>query len=116
MRRILVAFAVVALAVTLGAQTKYKAARTPWGDPDIAGNYTNKYEQGTPFERPRELEGKTLDQIGPAELKQILAARQKNSIERAPFNGGDPEGRIGGPAEFRDNEEILKGSSPWFVT
>jgi hypothetical protein len=97
------------------AQTKYKAPRTAWGDPDIGGNYTNKYEQGTPFERPRELDGKTLDSIGPAELKQILAARQKNSIERAPFNGGDPEGRIGGPAEFRDNEEILKGSSAWFV-
>jgi hypothetical protein len=115
MRRMMVASAVVALAATVGAQTKYKAPRTAWGDPDISGNYTNKYEQGTPFERPRELDGKTLDQITPAELKDILAARQKNSIERAPFNGGDPEGRIGGPAEFRDNSEILKGSTAWFV-
>jgi len=115
MRRILITSAVVMLGVVVGAQSKYKAPRTPWGDPDIAGNYTNKYEQGAPFERPRELEGKTLDQITPAELKDILAARQKNSIERAPFNGGDPEGRIGGPAEFRDNNEILKGSVAWFV-
>src|SRR6478672_6620395 len=108
--------------VTVGAQTPakpagktYKAPRTAWGDPDISGNYTNKYEQGTPFERPRELEGRTLDQITPDELKKILADRQRNSIERAPFNGGDPEGRIGGPAEFRDNNEILKGSVAWFV-
>jgi len=115
MRRIAVAFALFAFAASLAAQTRYKAPRTPWGDPDISGNYTNKYEQGTPFERPRELDGKTLEQITPAELKDILAARQKNSIERAPFNGGDPEGRIGGPAEFRDNNEILKGSVAWFV-
>jgi len=106
---------VTAVAAVAQAPKAYKAPRTPWGDPDISGNYTNKYEQGTPFERPRELEGKTLDQITPADLKTILAARQKNSIERAPFNGGDPEGRIGGPAEFRDNNEILKGSVAWFV-
>ena len=116
MRRILVACAVVAFGAGLGAQAKYRAPRTAWGDPDLHGNYTNKYEQGTPFERPRELDGKTLDQIGPAELKDILLARQKNAIERSPFLGGDPEGRIGGPAEFRDNNEILKGTTPWFVT
>jgi len=97
------------------AKAAYTTQRTAWGDPDIGGTYTNKYEQGTPFERPRELEGKTLADIGPAELQQILKDRQKTSIERAPFNGGDPEGRIGGPAEFRDNNEILKGSTAWFV-
>ena len=97
-----------------GART-YKAPRTAWGDPDISGNYTNKYEQGTPFERPPEFEGRRLEDINAAELSKILKDRQTNSIERAPFNGGDPEGRIGGPAEFRDNNEILKGSSAWFV-
>jgi hypothetical protein len=97
-----------------GAKT-YKAPRTAWGDPDISGNYTNKYEQGTPFERPPELEGKRLEEINAAELAKILKDRQTTSIERAPFNGGDPSGLIGGPAEFRDNNEILKGSSAWFV-
>jgi len=93
----------------------YKAPRTPWGDPDLGGTYTNKYEQGTPFERPRELEGRTRESITDKELADILKARQQNSIERAPFNGGDPEGRIGGPAEFRDNNEITRGSMAWFV-
>jgi hypothetical protein len=93
----------------------YKASRTAWGDPDISGNYTNKYEQGTPFERPKELEGKRLEDINSDELAKILKDRQRNSIERAPFNGGDPSGLIGGPAEFRDNNEILKGTSAWFV-
>ena len=36
----------------------YSAPKTAWGDPDISGNFTNKYEQGTPMERagsePRE--------------------------------------------------------------
>ena len=97
------------------ARKAYVVPRTPWGDPDLQGNYTNKYEQGTPFERPPELEGRRLEDINAAELSKILKDRQTNSIERAPFNGGDPEGRIGGPAEFRDNNEILKGSSAWFV-
>ena len=89
--------------------------RTPWGDPDISGNYTNKYEQGTPFERPQEFDGRKIEDITARELADLLQRRQQNSIERAPFNGGDPEGRIGGPAEFRDNGEITKGSRPWFV-
>ena len=89
--------------------------RTPWGDPDISGNYTNKYEQGTPFERPQEFEGRKIDDVSAKELTDLLQRRQQNSIERAPFNGGDPEGRIGGPAEFRDNNEITKGGRPWFV-
>jgi len=114
-KRLIASIGVACLGVAVGAQTKYKAPRTAWGDPDLHGNYTNKYEQGTPFERPGELDGRTLDQITPAELKDILAARQKNAIERAPFLGGDPTGQIGGPAEFRDLNEITKGNAPWFV-
>jgi hypothetical protein len=29
----------------------WKAPRTPWGDPDLQGNFTNVYENGTPLER-----------------------------------------------------------------
>ena len=29
--------------------------RTPWGDPDLQGTYTNTYENGTPLERPDEM-------------------------------------------------------------
>ena len=31
--------------------------RTSWGDPDLQGNYTNKYEQGTPFESRKSSKG-----------------------------------------------------------
>ena len=37
------------VAGTAAAQT---APRTPWGDPDLQGTYTNKYETSTPLERP----------------------------------------------------------------
>ena len=89
--------------------------RTPWGDPDIQGVFTNKYEQGTPFERPAEFEGRRIEDITGEELAKIVTDRQRVSIERAPFAGGDPEGRLGGPLHWGDRFEITKGSRPWFV-
>src|SRR5262252_7491538 len=41
-------------AARAGAHHVYAPPRTPWGDPDLQGIYTNKYEQNTPFERPAE--------------------------------------------------------------
>jgi hypothetical protein len=53
-RRNSVVCAVVALSVAaLGAQAKYKAPRTPDGQPDLQGYWTNLTY--TPFERPKEL-------------------------------------------------------------
>ena len=34
-------------------------ARTPWGDPDLQGYFTNKDEQGIPMERAPEFAGRT---------------------------------------------------------
>jgi len=99
-----------------GAATAYTPARTPWGDPDIQGNYTNKYEQGTPFERPAELEGKTLADITGKELTALIEKRQQAAIERDRFLSGDPTGTIAGPLEFRDIFEVKKASRAWFVT
>jgi hypothetical protein len=33
-------------------QSRWSPPRTPWGDPDLQGFFTNKDEQGIPFERP----------------------------------------------------------------
>ena len=38
----------------------FTPARTPWGDPDISGIFTNKDEQGVPFERAAEFAGRAL--------------------------------------------------------
>ena len=97
------------------AQGGYVTPKTPWGDPDLQGQYTNKYEAMTPFERPREFEGRRIEDVTAAELAKAVARRQADTLERAKFFGGDPEGRIGNSAEFRDIYEITKGSRPWFV-
>jgi hypothetical protein len=57
---------------------------TPWGEPDLQGYYTNKYEYGTPFERPAEFEGRQLDDVTPAELAAVMKKRQQEAIDRAP--------------------------------
>src|SRR5262245_62070361 len=50
--------------------------RTPWGDPDLQGTYTNLWEVGTPFERPDEFAGRRLDDIKGEELARIRKAIQ----------------------------------------
>ena len=116
-------------AVTLGAQVArpstgtparatrpWTPPRTPWGDPDLQGNYTNKYEYGTPFERPAAFNGRRPEDITQPELDAVVRDRQQDALARAKFFGGDPEGRIGNSAEFRDIYEVTKGSRAWFVT
>jgi hypothetical protein len=44
-----------------------------------------------------------------------LGKRQTDTLERAKFFGGDPEGKIGNSAEFRDIYEVSKGSRAWLV-
>jgi hypothetical protein len=89
--------------------------RTAWGDPDLEGYYTNKYEYGTSFERPAVFEGRRLEDVTAEELAAVTARRQQDALERAKFFGGDPEGRIGNSAEFRDIYEVTKGSRAWLV-
>src|SRR5829696_7865773 len=64
--------------------------RTPWGDPDLQGNYSNKYEQGTPFERPAEFDGRRIEDITGPELARIVKERATEVLLNSPFTGGDP--------------------------
>jgi hypothetical protein len=116
MRKTLIVVGLLSLIPALGlAQHGSTTPRTPWGDPDLQGQYSNKYETSTPFERPKEFEGRRLSEVKPEELAAAVAKRQAETLERAKYFGGDPEGRIGNSAEFRDIYEITKGSRPWFV-
>ena len=56
--------------------------RTPWGDPDIAGDYNNSDESGIPFERPEEFAGRRMEDITPAEFAKLVKQRQEQTIER----------------------------------
>jgi hypothetical protein len=81
--------------------------RTPWGDPDLQGTYTNKYELNTPFERPKEFEGRRIDDVAVAELSEIVKQRQAAAVYRPD----GPQAFM----PFRDVFEIGRGSRPWLV-
>jgi hypothetical protein len=95
-------------AVDIAGQGKpsYTPPRTPWGDPDLQGTYTNKYEQSTPLERPAEFAGRRVEDVSGAELADVLAKRNKQVIERAAGVG---------PLQFRDPLDVTKGSRAWLI-
>jgi hypothetical protein len=67
------------------ATATWTPPRTPWGDPDLQGNYTNVYEDGTPLERPEQFAGRNLDEIKGEELAALKRAQQQRTI--ANFEG-----------------------------
>jgi hypothetical protein len=64
-----------------GARASSTPARTPWGDPDLQGSYTNSDESLIPMERPASFEGKTLDQVTAGELARLTEERNQARIE-----------------------------------
>ena len=92
---------VSAFAQTLGVP------RTPWGDPDLQGTFTNKDEVGTPLERPREFEGRRVEDFPPAEVAAILKKRD----EDRPRVQADASGRIG-PTEWQSSERARRSVHP----
>ena len=104
-----VACAAALIAVTGTPLFGQSAQRTPWGDPDLQGTYTNTYENGTPLERPDEFAGRTLDQVKGEELANIRRSIQKRTIgaflgpEHAPDNW------------WQDNLDLDRGSQAWLV-
>jgi len=95
--------------------SRFTTPRTPWGDPDLQGDYTNKYEQGTPFERPEEFEGRRIDDVKGDELAELIKERGVQVILNAPFSGDPLGGNFGGAPAFYDQFEAHKGGRPWFV-
>jgi hypothetical protein len=63
------------------ARSTYSPPRTPWGDPDLQGAYTNSDESLIPMERPESLSGKTLDAISDAELAKLVEQRNLDREE-----------------------------------
>ena len=113
--RVALTITLLSVSVSAAAQT-WTPPRTPWGDPDLQGNYSNKYEQGTPFERPAEFEGRTIQDIKGAELADLVRERAVEVLLNSPFSGGDPiAGNFGGAPAYYDRFEANKGSRPWFV-
>ncbi len=59
----------------------YTPGKTSWGDPNIAGVYTNNDESLIPFERPAAFEGRRLEDITEAELEHLRDDRSEDRIE-----------------------------------
>jgi len=59
---------------------KWTTPRTPWGDPDLQGSFSNLSENGTPFERPEIFEGRKLEDIKGEELLKLKADAQKRTV------------------------------------
>jgi len=108
MKKISIALVLLAATPLLSAQSK-KVARTSWGDPDIQGNYTNLYEDGTPLERPAQFEGRTVDQVKGEELAKLKLAVQERTINNF-------EGPIHAPNNWwQDALDLRRGSQAWLI-
>jgi hypothetical protein len=90
----------------------YSLPRTPWGDPDIAGVFTNNDESGIPLERPNQFEGKRLEDVSEGELEQLRSQREDQRVAAAPNLGGIPGTN---PVHWFENFGA-KNSRAWLLT
>jgi hypothetical protein len=98
-----------AAAVPLGGQSPYVPPRTPWGDPDLQGAYTNSNESLIPMERPDELAGRRLEDITPEELSRLNEQRNQERIE-----ADRQRWELRSPLHWFENHNP-KHSRPWLV-
>lgn len=91
-----------------GVTTAWVAPRTPWGDPDLQGVYTNIDERNVPLERPAEFEGRLSSDISPAELAEF--ARTTNEQRARQFERNNAFRGLGDVQRFD-----LSPSRPWLV-
>jgi hypothetical protein len=88
----------------------WKTPRTPWGDPDFRGVYSNGDEYTTPLERPAQFAGRRLEEIKGPELAEIRRAQLAQVIETLPG------GRVRGPdGWWVQNLHQGKGGQAWMV-
>ena len=92
------------------AAKAYTPPRTPWGDPEIAGVFTNNDESLIPFERPAQFDGRKLEDITPAELERL---RDERSDQREEADRNRAEFRS--PIHWFENF-FPKNSRAWLVT
>jgi hypothetical protein len=95
----------------IGVPKNWKPARTPWGDIDLSGVYTNSDEAGIPFERPAEFDGRRLEDITPEELARLQQVRRDATIENAVRQSEQPN-----PQLFWWETLNARNSRAWLVT
>src|SRR3954463_1561032 len=83
---------------TMHAQTRSDTAwraRTPWGDPDLHGEWTTEGEYGVPFERPAQYRTQQfLTDAEYAKRMQDIVVRDEQDLVRVDVLSG----RVQGPS------------------
>jgi hypothetical protein len=88
--------------------------RTSWGDPDLAGIYSNDDETGTPMERPDEFEGYTLATITPEKVAEIVAERDRRF--KAQVDSEAWRNSISPPPHLIFDTFDRNNKRPWLIT
>lgn len=88
---------------------RYVAPRTPWGDPDIQGVFTNSNEYATPLERPERYAGRRLEELSPDDLADMRRTAQQQAID------GLAPGPRGPDYWWLENLDLSKRAQPWSV-
>ena len=110
-------------AATIGGQTQsrsarstsYAAPRTPWGDPDLQGTYTNSDESGIPMSRPPEFAGRRPEDVTPEEMARLAKERAARIEKTAQIIGATQDNNTGaGPTHWYENYNP-RNSRPWMV-
>src|SRR5215207_232141 len=104
---------VVVASALAAAQAPYAPPKTPWGHPDLQGDYTNKDEANTPLERPDEFKGRDPRSFTQAELDELIKKRQAQAAAIAGGIGGAETGA--GPTHWYEHLRGA-GNRPWFIT
>ena len=91
----------------------YVPPKTAWGDPQIAGAYTNSDESGIPFERPAEFAGRKSGDVTPEQLAAMVKQRQEQTVERTPGLSEFPGATS--PLHWFENYRAAN-SRAWLVT
>jgi hypothetical protein len=98
---------------TTAAAGGYVPARTPWGDPDLQGYYTNKDENGIPLERPDQFGATSLeDAEESSEFADIVRERNARALANAARIGGAETGA--GPVHWYEHYDA-RNSRPWLL-
>ena len=90
----------------------YTPPKTPWGDPDLQGVFSNADEYALPYERPTEFEGRRLEDIAPAEMAKIVEERQRKIVAGAASVGS---GALGVPLHWFEFYGA-KNSRGWMIS
>ena len=92
--------------------SSYVPPKTPWGDPDIQGGYTNVNENGIPFEKPGNFANRQVEEIDDSELAELQRERNERALASAAGIGGRDTGA--GPVHWYEHYNA-KNSRAWMV-